>query len=101
MLSRTEGFGLVYAEAMSHAVPVITSTNDASHEINRDGATGYSIDRDDRDLLVGRIVALLRDPNLHSALSAGAREHWRRNFSFSSFANRFWKTMEAAGLAHA
>jgi len=98
MPSEIEGFGLVYAEAMSRGVPVITSTNDAAQELNRDGTTGYSIDRNDRALLIDRIVAILGDPALHKALANGAFEHWRRNFTFSSFAGRFQQAMAAAGL---
>jgi phosphatidylinositol alpha-1,6-mannosyltransferase len=98
MPSEIEGFGLVYAEAMSRGVPVITSTNDAAQELNREGITGYSIDRNDRTLLVERMVAVLGDPGLHRTLATGALEHWRRNFTFSSFARRFQQAMAAAGL---
>jgi phosphatidylinositol alpha-1,6-mannosyltransferase len=100
MPSEIEGFGLVYVEAMSHGVPIITSTNDASQELNLDGMTGYAIDRGDKARLVDRIVAILRDPDLHRRLSDGAVEHWRRNFTFSAFSRRFWQAMAAAAAGN-
>ena len=44
MPSTVEGFGLVYIEAMSRGIPIITSKQDAGHEINLHGKTGYSAD---------------------------------------------------------
>ncbi|MEJ8572848.1 glycosyltransferase family 4 protein [Microbaculum marinum] len=96
MISRVEGFGLVFAEAMSYGVPVLTSLEDASQEVNRDGVTGYSVSRSDPDLLVEQIVDILADDGLHDRLSRGAFQHWADNFSFTAFADRF---RQAAGRA--
>ena len=41
MPSTVEGFGLVYIEAMSRGIPIITSRQDAGQEINIHGKTGY------------------------------------------------------------
>src|SRR5262245_2023482 len=75
MMSRVEGFGLVYAEAMSHGVPILTSTEDASQYINREGVTGLSVCRDDHDALADAVISVLTDDHLHQRLSDGAFEH--------------------------
>jgi phosphatidylinositol alpha-1,6-mannosyltransferase len=89
MLSRVEGFGLVYAEAMSHGVPILTSTEDASQYLNHEGVTGLSVCRDDHDTVADAIIRVLADDDLHHRLSNGAFEHWANNFSLSAFVGRF------------
>ena len=61
MPSRGEGFGLVYIEAMRHAVPVIASIHDAAPEINLDGQTGYNVNMDRPAELPERIIQLLKN----------------------------------------
>jgi phosphatidyl-myo-inositol dimannoside synthase len=89
MLSHVEGFGLVYAEAMRQGVPVLASTEDASQEINLDGVTGFNVSRSDRSGIIDRIVCLMRDRELASALGSAGLERWRKNFRFSCFQERF------------
>ena len=89
MMSRVEGFGLVYAEAMSYGVPILTSTEDASQYLNHEGVTGLSVCRDDHDAISDAVIRILADDVLHHRLSNGAFEHWANNFSFSAFAARF------------
>ena len=98
MLSEVEGFGLVFAEAMSHGVPILTSRQDASQEINQEGATGYSVDREDHEAIVDRIAAVLRDDALFARLSAGAFETWSESYCFSAFRTRFLAAVAEAGL---
>lgn len=98
MLSEVEGFGLVYAEAMGHGLPIITSTEDASQEVNMDGETGFSISRTNKCSLVDKISTLLVDDDLWSRLSCGAFGHWVKNFSFSAFADRFCGAAANAGI---
>jgi phosphatidylinositol alpha-1,6-mannosyltransferase len=98
MLSKVEGFGLVFAEAMSHGAPILTSRQDASQEINREGETGFSVDRDDLPAIVERIVSVLQGDALFERLSAGAFEQWAQEHSFSAFRGRFLHAAAAAGL---
>ena len=88
MPSLTEGFGLVFIEAMRRSLPVIASTADAGQEVNVDGATGYTIARDNPTRLVDAIVALLRDPDLATSFGRAGAERWRTEFSFSAFERR-------------
>lgn len=89
MLSRLEGFGLVYVEAMRHGVPVLAATDDASAEINIDGLTGFNVARADRNGIVDRIVVLLRDRDKAEALGRAGLERWRAHFRFQKFKDRF------------
>ena len=90
--------GVVFAEAMSYGVPVLTSTQDASLEINLQGETGFSVDRGDRDVVINRIVAVLEKDRLFDRLSRNAHNHWSRNFCFSAFRERFLRAAASAGL---
>jgi phosphatidyl-myo-inositol dimannoside synthase len=99
MLSNVEGFGLVFAEAMSEGVPVLSSDEDASTEVNRDGETGYAVNRSDRKQVVRRIVEVLKDDRLFRVLSQGAYERWSGQFCFSAFRRRFLGAAATAGLA--
>lgn len=88
MLSHLEGFGLVYAEAMRHGVPVLASTDDASAEINVDGITGFNVSRADRCGIVERIVFLLRERDKAEALGHAGLKRWRDHFRFQVFKDR-------------
>jgi phosphatidylinositol alpha-1,6-mannosyltransferase len=98
MLSNVEGFGLVFAEAMSHAAPVLSANEDASSEVNLDGQTGFTVDRADLAQVAARIVAVLNDDALFETLSRGAYERWSTQFCFSAFRGRFLAAAATAGL---
>ena len=98
MLSRVEGFGLVFAEAMSHGVPALTSDADASTEVSLDGETGFAVSRDDLAAVARAIVSVLKDDRLFEHLSRGAYARWSRRFCFSAFRERFLRVAATAGL---
>jgi phosphatidylinositol alpha-1,6-mannosyltransferase len=88
MPSLTEGFGLVFIEAMRRGLPVIASRADAGREVNVDGETGFTLDRGDENALVDALVALLREPDRAAALGAAGAARWRAEFCFSAFERR-------------
>lgn len=89
MLGYTEGFGIVYIEAMRRGLPVIASTDDAGQEINIDGKTGFNISCKDTRRLSEALVMLLRDRDAARNLGAAGHSRWREQYTFSSFARRF------------
>ena len=98
MPSSGEGFGLVFAEAMSQGLPVLTSTEDASMEVNAHGETGYSISRTDLDGIARAVVDTLTNDQLFERLSRNAYERWAREFSFTAFRTRFLGAAVEAGV---
>lgn len=95
MPSRGEGFGLVYAEAMRHGVPVIVSRHDAGQEIIQEGRTGFAVSLDSGEELATRLVALLADDGLASAMGEAGRQRWAQHFRFTQFKDRFLTLTDA------
>ncbi len=93
MPSLTEGFGLVFIEAMRRGLPVIASEADAGREVNVDGLTGYTLKREDETRLVDAIVTLLRDRDLAAKFGAAGAARWRTEFAFSAFERRLIGTL--------
>ena len=89
MLSKVEGFGLVFVEAMRHGKPIIASADDASEEINIDCVTGYNLSRNRKSDIIDRIIHLLHDRDAAAALGRAGIERWRSCFRFSAFRRRF------------
>jgi phosphatidylinositol alpha-1,6-mannosyltransferase len=85
MPSRAEGFGIVYLEAMRHALPCIGSIHDAAGEIIVDGETGYLVDQDDLDTLSAKIIQLLADPDLRHRMGLRGLERLQCRFSLERF----------------
>jgi glycosyltransferase involved in cell wall biosynthesis len=62
MPGRTEGFGIVYLEALACGIPVVASSADASQEAVRGGELGVVVDPDDpADLKRGILEALAEE----------------------------------------
>lgn len=95
MPSRGEGFGLVYAEAMRHGLPVITCAREAGEEVIRDGVTGFAVDLEKPGELADRLIELLRDSELAARMGQAGREHWAGNYRFIHFKKRFEGYLEA------
>ena len=62
MPTRVEPFGLVFVEALSHAVPVVASSIGAVPDIVQDGETGFLTEPGDVRGVAEAISALLSDP---------------------------------------
>ncbi len=94
MPSFEEGFGLVFIEAMRHGVPVIASRSDAGREINRDGVTGFTVDRERSDELADTIIDLLKDRDACARLGAAGHSLWLEEYRFSAFSRRLQEAMK-------
>lgn len=88
MLGFAEGFGLVYADAMRHGLPLVASADDGGQEVNVDGVTGFNVARSDKKRLTEVLVTLLRDRDYGRTLGAAGHIRWRELYSFSAFKQR-------------
>jgi glycosyltransferase involved in cell wall biosynthesis len=73
--SRSEGFGLVCAEAMAHGRAVVATRVGGLVDLVRDGETGLLVEPGDREGLRAAIDRLLADPALRRRLGEAARKH--------------------------
>ena len=70
--SRFEGYGMAYAEAIAHGVPVVGTTAGAIPETVPAGA-GVLVPPDDIDALAAALRRLIERPDERQRLAAGAR----------------------------
>jgi phosphatidyl-myo-inositol dimannoside synthase len=89
MPSRSEGFGLVYLEAMRAGLPCIGSDEDAAGDIILDGKTGFLVAPHDRSGLAGAIACLLTDTSLRRSLGRAGERRFHEEFRFERFRDRF------------
>ena len=74
LASRWEGFGLVFAEAMAAAKPVVATRVSAVPEVVLDGETGLLVEPDDVEGLASALGRMLSDGGLRARMgSAGYR----------------------------
>lgn len=87
MPSRQEGFGLVYLEAMHHALPCLACHEDGAADVVVDGQTGLLVKQPiDDDELTAAMVDLLSNPLRARKLGEAG---WRRlNNQFTAEAHR-------------
>jgi trehalose synthase len=78
--SLREGFGLTVSEAMWKGTPVVAGAVGGIPLQIIDGETGFLVDPTDLDQTADRVVTLLADPALASAMAARGVEHVREHF---------------------
>lgn len=89
LLSDSEGFGLVYVEAMRYGVPVMGADYDAAGEVIENDQSGWVMPWGDSDQLVEKITyVLLRQP-LRARVAESGHRRWAENFRYSDFEFRF------------
>lgn len=88
MPSESEGFGLVFAEAMQRGLPCIASRSDAGSEVVSDGETGLVIDRNSPEQLVEALTRLLSDSALCRRMGEAGRKRVQERFSYGGFVER-------------
>ncbi|MGB2951817.1 MAG: glycosyltransferase family 4 protein [Gaiellaceae bacterium] len=82
MPSRREGFGIVCAEAMAHARPVVASAVGGLTDLVVDGETGLLVPPGDIGALRAALERMLADANLRRQLGQTARERVGERFSW-------------------
>lgn len=98
--ARAEGFGLVVAEAMSFALPVVVSDHGALPDLVRNGETGFVVPVGDLEALRRAMAALVADPGAAREVGSRARQYFESTFSHGSHDARmrsFYADALAAG----
>lgn len=98
--ARAEGFGLVVAEAMSFALPIVVSDHGALPGLVRDGEAGHVVPVGDLEALRRAMASLAGDPSAALELGARARRHFEETFTHErhgSRMRRFYADALAAG----
>jgi glycosyltransferase involved in cell wall biosynthesis len=80
-----EAFGLVAAEAMSYAIPVIATNMAGLAEIVDHGTTGFHFTSDNAAELAGYIDQLWSDPRLARSLGVAGRKKVEREYSEQTY----------------
>ena len=94
-----EPFGLVVAEALARAVPVIAPRTGGPAEIVRDGVDGLLVDPDDPRALASAIVTVLGDAELRRRMGDAGRAHVTDRFSEERMARDAWHLAERVAAA--
>ena len=82
--SHREGFGVVCAEAMAHARPVVASAVGGLLDLVSDGETGIHVPPGDIGALRDALQRLLADPELRRRFGEAGRERVRERFSWAA-----------------
>lgn len=82
-VERSEAFGVVLIEAMSHGLPVVTTQIPGSGVpwVNADGVSGFNVPVGDAQALADACNKILESDALRSALARGARKRFEREFT--------------------
>ncbi len=78
--SLLEGFPLAPQEAMSCGKPVVAFRVASLPEMVEDGLSGFLVEPNDRAAFVGKVLLLLREPEIRARFGAKAAERIDRNF---------------------
>ncbi|MDD4239449.1 MAG: glycosyltransferase family 4 protein, partial [Desulfotomaculaceae bacterium] len=86
--SWSEGFGIVYLEAMAHGKPVIGVKGEGIEDFVASGVNGLLVEPFDVEGLAGAMAAVLNDPVFAGRLGDNARQTVLENYTWQDSARR-------------
>lgn len=88
MPSASEGFGLVFIEAMAYGKPVVAARVGGAPEVVQDRVTGLLIDVGDVTALTQSVKRLLEDADLRDRMGQASLQRVRENYTYDIFCQR-------------
>jgi glycosyltransferase involved in cell wall biosynthesis len=79
--SRSEGLSNALLEAMRAGLPCVVTAVGGNPEVVVDGKTGFVVPSEDPEAMAGRILQLLRDPELRRSMGRAGRERFLNYFT--------------------
>lgn len=92
--SRTEGFGIVFIEAMACGKAVIAGAHGGSPEVIDQGVTGLLVQHDDQSALTNVITDLLQDDAKRNAMGIAGQARVASIYDYQSFSVRLEQTLD-------
>lgn len=85
MPSQSEGFGVVFLEAMSHGKPVVAANSGGAPEVVEDGMTGLLVEYGDVPTLASSLTRLLTDREGRQRMGEAGRRRVEAQYTFEHF----------------
>jgi len=92
---KQEGLGIVFLEAMSYGLPVVSTKCGGSGGIIQDGVNGYLIEQKDVAGFVGAIGNILESRSTYEEMSYQAGKYILENHNPNEFSSRFLDIIRA------
>ena len=99
MPSRSEGFGLVYLEAMRMGRPCLVSTLDAGREVVSPPEGGLAVNPDNEDEVAGSICRLLGEGGEWQQWSEQGRRRYEEHYTAQHFQQRLLAALFPAAIS--
>lgn len=90
----TEGFGVVFVEALLSKTCVISSDLKSISDIVKNEKTGVQIDVKNSDLLAEKIIELIGSREKRERLAKNGHDFVKKNYSWNVIANKYRKVLE-------
>ena len=90
----SEGFGLVFVEAMLCKCPVIASDLKAISDVVKNEKTGIQVDVKNTELFADKIIELIDDENKRNKLTENGYEFVKERFTWNISEEKYYKLID-------
>ena len=93
-----EGLGIVYLEASACSLPVIAGNSGGAPDAVINGETGFVVDGEDVAEIASRVIELLTNPELRTAMGRRGREFAEAQWRWEIWSERFASLFDDTSL---